>query len=74
MAWRLAGTKPLSEPVLEYCLMDIGSKLQWNLNRNLYIFTQENVFENGVWKMAAIYFGTTSDVLSPKGSRSLEQY
>ena len=28
----------------------LGSKLQWNLNRNLYIFIDENV----VWKMVAI--------------------
>ena len=31
----------------------LGNKFQWNLNRNLYTFIQENVFEN-VWKMAAI--------------------
>ena len=32
----------------------LGNKNQWNLNRNLYIFIQENAFENVVWKMAAI--------------------
>ena len=32
----------------------LRNKLQWNLNRNSYIFTQENAFENSVWKMAAI--------------------
>ena len=32
----------------------LGNKLQWNLNRNLYIFIQENPLENVVWKMAAI--------------------
>ena len=32
----------------------LETKLQWNLNRNLYIFIQENVFENIVWKMVAI--------------------
>ena len=26
----------------------LGNKLQWNLNRNLYIFIQENAFENRV--------------------------
>ena len=31
-----------------------GNNLQWNLNRNLYIFIQKNAFENVVWKMAAI--------------------
>ena len=30
------------------------NKLQWNLNRNLYIFIKENAFENVVWKMAAM--------------------
>ena len=28
-------------------------KLHWNLNRDLYIFVQENAFENVVWKMAS---------------------
>ena len=32
----------------------LGNKLQWNLNRNLNVFIQENVFEIVVWKMAAI--------------------
>ena len=32
----------------------IGNKIQWNLNENLYIFVQENAFENVVWKMASI--------------------
>ena len=31
-----------------------GNKLQWKLNRNLYISIQENAFVNVVWKMAAI--------------------
>ena len=30
------------------------NKLQWNVNRNSYIFIQENPFENIVWKLAAI--------------------
>ena len=30
------------------------NKLQWNFNRNSYIFIQENPFENVVWKMAAM--------------------
>ena len=33
------------------------NKTQWNLNRNLYIFIQENAFENIVWKMAAFCVG-----------------
>ena len=32
----------------------LRNKLQWNVNRNSYIFIQENPFENVVWKMAAI--------------------
>ena len=32
----------------------IGSILQWNHNRNLCIYIQENAFENVVWEMAAI--------------------
>ena len=32
----------------------LRNKLQWNLNRNSYIFNQENAFENVVWKMVAI--------------------
>ena len=30
----------------------LGNQLQWNLNRNIYIFIQENAFENVVWKMS----------------------
>ena len=33
----------------------LGKKLQWNLNRNSYILSQENTFENVIWKMAAIF-------------------
>ena len=32
----------------------LGNKLKWNLNRNSYIFIQENAFESVVWKTAAI--------------------
>ena len=32
----------------------LRNKLQWNFNRNLIIFIQENPFQNVVWKMAAI--------------------
>ena len=31
-----------------------GTKFQWNIYRNVYIFWQYDVFENVVWKMAAI--------------------
>ena len=33
--------------------LTIGNKFQWNLNQNLYIFIQGNVFENVIWKMSA---------------------
>ena len=32
----------------------LRNKLRWNVNRNSYIFIQENAFQNVVWKMAAI--------------------
>ena len=32
----------------------LRNRFQWNLNQNSYIFIQENLFENVVWKMAAI--------------------
>ena len=32
---------------------NLRNKLQWNHQLNSYIFNQENVFENIVWKMAA---------------------
>ena len=53
MACRLAGAEPLSEPML-FIYWTPRNKLQWNFNRNSYIFIQENPFENVVWKMAAI--------------------
>ena len=32
-------------------------KIQWNLNRNWYIFIEENAFESVVWKMTGICLG-----------------
>ena len=32
----------------------LGNKLKWNLERNLYIFIEENALENVVTKLAAI--------------------
>ena len=45
-----------SEPMLEYYIVNskLRNKLQWNLNRNSYIFIQENTFENVVCEMVAI--------------------
>ena len=31
-----------------------GNRLQWNINRNPFMFIQENTFEYVVWKMASI--------------------
>ena len=46
----------------------IGNNLQWNLNRNLQIFIQENAFENVVLEMAAIlsrpHCGSLEDLIS----------
>ena len=50
MACRLFGTGPLSESMLIYLNKH---KLQGNLNRNVKIFTEQNVFENAVWKIEA---------------------
>ena len=53
MACRLAGTKPLSEPMLEYCQLDPWEQI--NLNRNSHISIQENnAFEYIVWIMSVI--------------------
>ena len=41
---------PLSEPML----ISHRNKLQWNRNRNSYIFIQDKAFEYIVWKMAVI--------------------
>ena len=35
----------------------LGNKLQWNFNRNSYIFIQENAFENVACEMASICLG-----------------
>ena len=57
MACDLIGAKPLSQPLLEFCQLAIGNKFQWNLNRNLHIFIEENLFENIVRKLVAISLG-----------------
>ena len=53
MGCRLVGTKPISEPMLGYCLFDPWNKFQWNYNQNRHISIQDNAFENVVCKMAA---------------------
>ena len=42
------------------------NKLQWNLNQNLYIFIQENAFENVVRKLEAILSRSRCDKLYMK--------
>ena len=54
MAFRLAGAKPLSESMLDYCKLDLKNKFQWNSNRNSNIVIQENVFESVVCEMTSI--------------------
>ena len=54
MACHLAGAKPLSNQYWNIVNSNLRNKLPWNLERNSFIFIQENAFENVVWKMAAI--------------------
>ena len=39
-----------------HCIVNwaLRNTIQWNLNRNLYVFIQENAFQNVVRKLAAI--------------------
>ena len=39
---------------MAYFQFEPWNRLQWNLNRNLYVFIPENALENVVWKMSAI--------------------
>ena len=39
---------------INYSMMNIRNKLQWNLKQNKDIFIQENAFENIACKMAVI--------------------
>ena len=57
MACRLLGAKPLSEPMMSYCLVDPWVLFHLNSNRNKTIFIEENEFENVVCKMATILSG-----------------
>ena len=54
--WLVAWTAP--SHYLNQCWYIVNwtqwNKFQWNVNRNSYIFIQENPFEKVVWKMAAI--------------------
>ena len=53
MACRPDGARPLSEPLLPYCLMDPWEQTSMNVNRNSYIFIHENALGNVVCEMAA---------------------
>ena len=53
MACRLAGAKPLSEPVMEYCQLETNfSEILIEIVK--FSFFQEHAFEDVVWRMAAI--------------------
>ena len=55
MACCLAGAKPLSKSVMEYCKLNSWEKpLEWNFYQNSYIFIEENAFENVVCELASI--------------------
>ena len=56
MACRMVSAKPLYNQILDFFIGPLRNKLQWNFNRNSYIFIPENAFENVVCKMAAIFF------------------
>ena len=49
MACHLATAEPLFEPML-----DPWKQISVNLDKNLYVFIKENIFENVIWKLAAI--------------------
>ena len=62
LAWRSNGKimELFSEIFWEPCIINwsLRNKLQWNFNRNSYIFIQQNAFENVISKMATICLNT----------------
>ena len=54
MACRLLGAKPLSEPMLAYCILDPTEHILMNFFQNSKVFIQGNTLENVVCVMAAI--------------------
>ena len=46
MACRLFGAKPLSKPMLSYCQLGSQEQTSVKFESELYIFIQENAFEN----------------------------
>ena len=55
MGCRLVSAEQLREPMLEWNIIDFTPriKLYWDINRNSYIFINENAVENAC-KMVAI--------------------
>ena len=68
MAYPIVGAKPLSEPMLEFVDWTVMNMFQWHLNRNAYIFIQENAFQNVVCKMAAVCLGLNVLIQSQRAS------
>ena len=56
MARRLTGTKSMIWTITGILLIGPSgtNKLNWNLNRNSWIFIRENTIENVVWEIMAI--------------------
>ena len=54
MACHLFGAKPLSKLMWDIVNWTLVKKLQWNFNRNLNIFINENTFENTVCAISSI--------------------
>ena len=54
MACRMLCTKPLSEPILDFCQLGPCDFFQWKLNQTTTIFTEEYARENVVCEMATI--------------------
>ena len=61
MACHLLSPKPSLAPKLNYCSLDPGSKLQWNLNLNKLIFFYKNGFENIICKISTILLSSSID-------------
>ena len=56
MACDLFGTKPSTEPLLMHYRWTISNKLQWKLNGNTMIFTQEYSVENAVFILLQVQY------------------
>ena len=49
------GTKPLPEPILMYCQLDLQKKLQWKFNQNLRFCIQQGKSEGfDSWDLPSI--------------------